>query len=193
MVRGSLTFTAVVKNPDRTALPDKVTRALGLSSGGAAWLFVCNQAAMLVPERGKPGEGTVRKSNALALLLLATAAGASAQNIAPAPPPPSTYAAVMALEVPVTSADITDRPYRVVAEVSKEVRRATVFSKNASDDKVFRELWEEAQEHDADAVVNAHLGDARVTALSWGSRRATGQAIKFLTDEEIAQRAAGGN
>lgn len=133
------------------------------------------------------------KHFALTLLLLLAAGGASAQNVeGPAPPPPSTYAAVMALEVPVTAGDITDRPYRVIAEVTKEVRRATLFSKNASNAKVYRELWEEAQEHDADAVVNADMGDARVTALSWGSRRATGLAIKFLTPEEIAQRPASG-
>jgi hypothetical protein len=133
----------------------------------------------------------VRKQAALALLLLLAAAGARAQNIAPPAPAPTTYAALMALEVPVTAGDITDRPYRVIAEISKEVRRATLFSNDVSDAKVFRELWEEAQEHDADAVVNAHLGDPRVTGFSWGARRATGQAIKFLTDEEIAQRAAG--
>lgn len=128
-----------------------------------------------------------------ALALLFAATGLSAQNIdGPPPPPPSTYAEVMALEVPVTEGDITDRPYRVVAEVSKEVRRATVFSRNASNDKVYRELWEEAQEHGADAVVNARMGDGRVTALSWGSRRATGQAIRFLTEAEIAQRRAAG-
>jgi hypothetical protein len=124
-----------------------------------------------------------------AFALLCASAALNAQNVDPAPPPPSTYAAVMALEVPVVAGDITDRPYRVIAEVSKEVRRATLFSKNASNEKVFRELWEEAQEHDADAVIHASMGDARVTALSWGSRRATGQAIKFLTAEEVAQRA----
>ena len=133
----------------------------------------------------------MRKSIA-ALALLCASATLSAQDVAPPTPAPTTYAAVMALDVPVTAGDVTDRPYRVLAEVSKEVRRATLFSKNASDEKVFRELWEEAQEHGADAVIRASMGDARVTALSWGSRRATGQAIKFLTDEEIAQgRSAG--
>ncbi len=126
-----------------------------------------------------------------ALALLCASASVSAQIIGQVAEPPKTYAAVMALEVPVTAGDISDRPYRVLAEVSKEVRRATLFSKDASDAKVFRELWEEAQEHGADAVIFAHMGEARVTALSWGSRKATGQAIKFLTDAEIAQRGAG--
>ena len=131
----------------------------------------------------------MKKSIALAAALVLTTA-AHPQNVdGPPPPPPSTYSEVMQLEVPVTAGDITDRPYRVIAVVEKEVRRATLFSKNASPAKVYRELWEEAQEHDADAVINASMGDARVTALSWGSRRATGQAIKFLTEGEVAQRA----
>ena len=131
----------------------------------------------------------MKKSIALVAALVLTTA-AHAQNVdGPPPPPPSTYSEVMQLEVPVTAGDITDRPYRVIAVVEKEVRRATLFSKNASPEKVYRELWEEAQEHDADAVINASMGDARVTALSWGSRRATGQAIKFLTEGEVAQRA----
>jgi hypothetical protein len=61
--------------------------------------------------------------SALALALLFAAAGASAQTADPAAPPPSTYAAVMALDVPVTAGDITDRPYRVIAEVSNAVQQ----------------------------------------------------------------------
>jgi len=133
------------------------------------------------------GRGIFMVKHFAALVLLGMAVSANAQIITPAPAP-VTYAAVMQLEVPVTPGDITDRPYRVLTEVSKEVRKATIFSKGASDAKVFRELWEEAQEHGADAVIFANMGEARVTAMSWGSRRATGQAVKFLTDAEIAAR-----
>jgi hypothetical protein len=35
------------------------------------------------------------------------------------------------------------------------------------------------------------MGQARVTAMSWGSRKATGQAIKFLTPGEAAPAPAG--
>ncbi|MBO9519772.1 MAG: hypothetical protein J7493_17070 [Porphyrobacter sp.] len=129
------------------------------------------------------------KRFAITFAALSLAATAHAQNIAPAAPAPApTYAAVIAMDVPVVAGDITDRPYRVVGDITAEVRRATVFSKNASEAKVYRELWERAEKLGADAVVNASYGDARVVALSWGSRRATGQAIKFLTDAEIAAR-----
>jgi uncharacterized protein YbjQ (UPF0145 family) len=127
-------------------------------------------------------------------LILIAAAGLSvagpglAQPGAPRPEA-STYAQISNLTPPVTSEDITDRPYRVLGEVHAEVRKATVFSPSPSRQHVYHELWERAERLGADAVVRAQYGDARITGLSWGSRRATGQAIKFLTDAEIAAQA----
>lgn len=82
--------------------------------------------------------------------------------------------------VPVFPYDITDRPYEVVGEVKAGVRKATVFSKSPSQDKIYRELWERAQKLGADAVVKAQYGDAHVTAFSWGKANATGVAVRFL-------------
>jgi hypothetical protein len=124
-------------------------------------------------------------------LALTLSVAAHAQNIDPAPPTAvPTYAALVAMKVPVIAGDITDRPYRVVGEIEAGVRKATIFSKDPSEAKVYRELWERGRKLGADAVINANYGDPRVTALSWGSRKAKGQAIKFLTDAEIAARAA---
>lgn len=81
--------------------------------------------------------------------------------------------------VPVFPNDITDRPYQVVGEVTAGVRKATIFSKEASQTKVYRELWERAEKLGADAVINAKYGDSHVTAFSWGKTNATGTAIKF--------------
>lgn len=124
------------------------------------------------------------------LLIIAAVAAANvavATYAQPADPPaPSTYADLVHARPPVTDQDITDRPYRILGEIRAEVRKATLFSHAPSRTKVFRELWERAQRLGADAVVNAGAGGARVTALSWGSRRAIGQAVKFLTDAEIA-------
>jgi uncharacterized protein YbjQ (UPF0145 family) len=131
---------------------------------------------------------------------LLTIAAAAAANVAVASygqdtitsaPAPTTYAELIRQQPPVTDADITDRPYRIVGEVRAEVRKATIFSHAPSRAHVFRELWERAQRLGADAVVNARSGDARITAMSWGSRRSTGQAVKFLTDAEIAQGQTG--
>jgi uncharacterized protein YbjQ (UPF0145 family) len=81
--------------------------------------------------------------------------------------------------VPVFAYDITDRPYEVVGEVKAGVRKATVFSKEASQSKIYKELWERAEKLGADAVINAKYGDSHVSAMSWGKTNATGTAVRF--------------
>jgi uncharacterized protein YbjQ (UPF0145 family) len=95
--------------------------------------------------------------------------------------------------VPVFAYDITDRPYTVVGEVKAGVRKATVFSKEASQGKIYRELWERAQKLGADAVINAKYGDSHISAFSWGKTNATGTAIKFTaaTTPAVVAPAAG--
>ena len=84
-----------------------------------------------------------------------------------------------AVGVPVFPHDITDRPYEVIGEVKAGVRKATIFSKEASQEKIYRELWERAEKLKADAVINASYGDSHVSAFSWGKTSATGTAIRF--------------
>jgi uncharacterized protein YbjQ (UPF0145 family) len=81
--------------------------------------------------------------------------------------------------VPVFPHDITDRPYEVIGEVKAGVRKATVFSHEASQKKIYRELWERAERLGADAVINATYGDSHMSAMSWGKTNATGTAIRF--------------
>jgi hypothetical protein len=50
-----------------------------------------------------------------------------------------------AVGVPVFPHDITDRPYEVIGEVKAGVRKATIFSKEASQEKIYMELWERAE------------------------------------------------
>lgn len=124
-----------------------------------------------------------------AVIGLNLGAAAIAQTPDSPPPAPIAYAQIRNLHPPVTAGDVTDRPYRVLGEVRASVRKATVFSRAPSQAHVYGELWERAERMQADAVINARYGDARITALSWGARSATGQAIKFLTDAEIAAQA----
>jgi uncharacterized protein YbjQ (UPF0145 family) len=84
-----------------------------------------------------------------------------------------------AVGVPVFPHDITDRPYEVIGEVKAGVRKATIFSKEASQEKIYKELWERAEKLKADAVVKATYGDSHVSAMSWGKTNATGVAIRF--------------
>ncbi len=80
--------------------------------------------------------------------------------------------------VPVFPHDITDRPYEVIGEVKAGVRKATIFSKEASQEKIYKELWERAEKLKADAVIKASYGDSHVSAMSWGKTNATGVAIR---------------
>jgi uncharacterized protein YbjQ (UPF0145 family) len=102
-----------------------------------------------------------------------------------------TYAVVNEdVGVPVFAYDITDRPYKILGEVQAGVRKATVFSKEASQTKIYRELWERAEKLGADAVINAKYGDSHISAFSWGKTNATGTAIKFTGDAASSATAA---
>lgn len=85
-----------------------------------------------------------------------------------------------AVGVPVFPHDITDRPYEVIGEIEAGVRKATLFSKEASQEKIYKELWERAEKRGADAVINAKYGESHITAFSWGKTNATGTAIRFV-------------
>jgi uncharacterized protein YbjQ (UPF0145 family) len=91
--------------------------------------------------------------------------------------------------VPVFPYDITDRPYTVVGEVKAGVRKATIFSKEASQAKIYNELWERAEKMGADAVINAKYGDSHISALSWGKTNATGTAVRFTAASTIGPAA----
>ena len=84
-----------------------------------------------------------------------------------------------AVGVPVFPHDIADRPYEVIGEVKAGVRKATIFSKEASQEKIYKELWERAEKLKADAVIKAQYGESHVTAFSWGKTNATGTAVRF--------------
>lgn len=92
--------------------------------------------------------------------------------------------------VPVFPYDIEDKPYVIVAGIEAGVRKATIFSKEPSQKKIYNELWERAKKAGADAVVLASYGDSKVSALSWGRTGANGIAIRFLTEKDIADGVA---
>ena len=119
-----------------------------------------------------------------AAFALAVAAPALAQ---PAPAQPLVNEEV---GVPVFPYDITDRPYEVLGEVKAGVRKATIFSKSSSQDKIYGELWERGKKLGADAVIKAQYGDAHVSAFSWGKTNATGVAIRFLPAGSVPAAAA---
>lgn len=114
------------------------------------------------------------------LALAALLAAVAAQPLAAADKPASSFVVVNeAVGVPVFPYDITDRPYTVLGEVKAGVRKATIFSNEASQKKIYSELWERAAKLGADAVVKAQYGDSHVSGFSWGKTNATGIAVKF--------------
>ena len=113
--------------------------------------------------------------------LISVAAPLSAQNVDDM----ESYEWLMQQPVPVTTGDISDRPYRIVGHITKGVHKATIFHKDPSHNKVMRELWEKARKMKADAVIHAEFGEARNRGFTKGSRDARGTAIRFLDGEEL--------
>ena len=114
---------------------------------------------------------------------LAAAAAILAVSAAPsalAKPKPTYVVVNEEMGVPVFPHDITDRPYEVVGDVKVRVGKATIFSKEASQKKIYKALWKRARKKGADAVINATYGDSHVTLTSWGQTNAKGVAIRFL-------------
>ncbi|MFW2349637.1 hypothetical protein [Qipengyuania sp.] len=116
-----------------------------------------------------------------AAALFATDLPLAAQNIENT----QSYEWLMRQPVPVTTGDITDRPYRVIGHITKGVHKATIFHADPSHDKVMRELWEKARKMKADSVIYAQFGEARNRGFVKGGRDARGTAIQFLRGEEL--------
>lgn len=82
--------------------------------------------------------------------------------------------------VPVFAYDITERKYEVIGEIKAGIRKGSIFAAEATQAKIYRELWERAEKLGADAVINARYGDSHISAFSFGKTNATGTAIRFL-------------
>jgi uncharacterized protein YbjQ (UPF0145 family) len=132
----------------------------------------------------------VKLNNSVAVLVL-LAAGAAQPALAKDKPAKQYVMVNPDVGVPVFPNDITDRPYTVLGEVKAGIRKATVFSGEASQEKIYRELWERAEKMGADAVVKAEYGNSHVSALSWGKTNATGTAIKFVAAGASTPSASG--
>lgn len=121
-------------------------------------------------------------SSLVLALFAATSAVAQDAPSGSSQPPMIAPLSIRASELPnppVIAGDISDRPYTVLGQITAGVRKATLFSKPSSQEKIYRELWERGRKMGADAVVHASYGKSHVAAMSWGQTSATGIAIKF--------------
>ncbi len=79
-----------------------------------------------------------------------------------------------------TQGDITDKQYNVLAELSVDVNKTTIFHKDPTNEDANIKLKEEASKIGADAVIFVRYGTVGVSLFSWGSLNAKGRAIKFI-------------
>lgn len=136
----------------------------------------------MLPAPGGAGELGVYMKRILACALVASLPFAISPVAAQIASQADTAVNIKAADLPdppVIAGDIVDRPYTVISQITAGVRKATVFSKSSSPEKIYRELWERGKKLHADAVIHASYGAAHVAAMSWGQTTATGTAIKF--------------
>jgi hypothetical protein len=94
-------------------------------------------------------------------------------------PAPTSASAKSPAQVTVTENDVTDRPYTSLGDISVTVRKATIFDKDPTREKVNEELQEQAAKLGADAVVLARYGTVGIGFMSWGQMDGQGRAIQF--------------
>ena len=102
-------------------------------------------------------------------------------EVGAAPPPVKTgLAPTDPARVAITEADITDRPYRTLAELAVTVNKSTIFHPDPTKELVAEKLREEAAKLGADAVVLVRYGTVGVSLMSWGSLDGKGRAVAFV-------------
>lgn len=84
-----------------------------------------------------------------------------------------------ARKILVSEADITDRTYDSVGDITVTVNKTTVFHPTPTRELVNVKLQEKAADLGADAVILVRYGEAGVSFFSWGSLEGKGRAIKF--------------
>jgi hypothetical protein len=83
------------------------------------------------------------------------------------------------LKIVVTEADITDRPYTSLGDISVTVNKTTLFHPDPTKELVAQKLREEAAGLGADAVVLVRYGTVGIGLFTWGSLDGRGRAVAF--------------
>jgi uncharacterized protein YbjQ (UPF0145 family) len=82
-------------------------------------------------------------------------------------------------KITLTEADITNRRYTALGDITVTVNKTTVFHADPTREHVNEKLRERAAELGADAVILVRYGKTGVGLMSWGSLEGKGRAIKF--------------
>lgn len=86
---------------------------------------------------------------------------------------------IAAVDVVITTKDITDRPYRVIGDIDVTVNKTTIFHADPTKELVNKKLQEEAARIGANAVILVRYGTVGVSFMSWGSLDGKGRAVVF--------------
>ncbi|MCP4308734.1 MAG: hypothetical protein GY788_28440 [bacterium] len=104
-------------------------------------------------------------------------------------PPPGAKSAVAASgnatpvdKIIVTEDDITDRPYRVLADLEVTVSKPGLLDSDPTPEMIDDALKEEAGKLGADAVVLVRYGTVGVGVWSWGELEGRGRAVQFVDE-----------
>lgn len=79
-----------------------------------------------------------------------------------------------------TDADIVDKKYQSLGDISVTVNKTTIFHPNPTQELVNVQLREKAAALGADAVILIRYGSGGMSLMSWGSLEGKGRAVKFL-------------
>jgi hypothetical protein len=79
----------------------------------------------------------------------------------------------------ITEADITERPYESLGDITATVNKTTIFHPDPTPALVAEKLREKAYELGADAVILVRYGTVGVSLISWGSLDGKGRAVRF--------------
>lgn len=85
-----------------------------------------------------------------------------------------------AREITLTDADVVDRRYQSLGDITVTVNKTTIFHANPTREMVNEKLREKGVELGADAVILVRYGNGGISLMSWGSLEGKGRAIKFL-------------
>jgi hypothetical protein len=118
-------------------------------------------------------------AHSLPILLSACAtwgtASVSNQNNAVAP-----QVVTAPMFIAITEGDISDKPYKVIADISVTVNKTTIFNADPTREAVDQMLREKASDLGADAVIFVRYGTVGISMMSWGSLDGKGRAVRYV-------------
>lgn len=91
----------------------------------------------------------------------------------------ASYESTKVEDIILTTKDITNKKYTVIADITTSVRKTTLLNSDPTEANVNIRLKEKAAKLGADAVILVSYGKVGVGLTSWGVLEGKGRAVKF--------------